>query len=123
MTRIERLADRMLSAFVPQATAAAAAAACVTYQYCQQCGSSLEDVLVAVLRRRLPERLLQLVRLLLTNVSAPPVSRLIGRDAGGRRHATNREAAARSGVETGHEFVVPSLPPRSPAAQGAPWAG
>ena len=39
MTRIGSVADRMLSAFVPHTTAAAAAAACTTYQYCQQCGS------------------------------------------------------------------------------------
>ena len=40
MTRIERLADRMLSAFVPQATAAASSAACITYIDCRACGSS-----------------------------------------------------------------------------------
>lgn len=40
MTMINRLADRMLSAFVPNATAAASAAACVYVEHCQRCGSS-----------------------------------------------------------------------------------
>ncbi len=40
MNTIERMADRVLSVFVPRATAAAAAAACTVVTYCQPCGSS-----------------------------------------------------------------------------------
>jgi hypothetical protein len=40
MTRIGRLADRMLAAFVPQATAAASATACYTVVDCRYCAST-----------------------------------------------------------------------------------
>ncbi len=40
MNTIERMADRVLSVFVPRATAAAAAVAgCEVITYCQPCGS------------------------------------------------------------------------------------
>ncbi|HWO58952.1 MAG TPA: hypothetical protein VNO31_02765 [Umezawaea sp.] len=39
MNMIERMAERMLSAFAPRATAAAASG-CVWNTYCQRCGSS-----------------------------------------------------------------------------------
>ncbi|WP_117209831.1 hypothetical protein [Allorhizocola rhizosphaerae] len=41
---VGRLADRMLSIFVPRATAAAASTmGCTNYFWCQACGSSLKS--------------------------------------------------------------------------------